>query len=323
MLGNTMRSAVITEPRAANIREVELPRPAPEEVLVRLEGCGVCGSNLPVWEGRPWFQYPVNPGSPGHEGWGVVAATGKDVRHVREGDRVAFLSERAFAEYDITHQDALVPLPAALDELAVPGEALGCVMNIWKRSQVQAGQTVAIVGLGFLGAALTSLASKAGARVIAVSKRPYSLEVARRMGASEVLTIGDNEQEVVDRVWQLTEGKGCECVIEAVGLAQPLNLAAKLCGVRARLVIAGFHQDGKREVDLQLWNWHGLDVINAHERDPAVYVQGMRAAVEALAAGDLPIEELITHRIPLAEAGRALELLRTRPDGFVKAVVLP
>src|SRR5690606_13965099 len=138
------------------------------------------------------------------------------------------------------------------------------------------------VGLGFLGAALTRLASRAGARVLAVSRRGSSLDVARRMGAAETFAIGDDDDELVERVWRLTEGKGCECVIEAVGLAQPLNLAAKLCGVRARLVIAGFHQDGKREVDLQLWNWRGLDVINAHERDVSEYVRGMREAIDAL-----------------------------------------
>ena len=69
-------------------------------MLIQLEGCGVCASSLPVWEGRPWFEYPRPPGNPGHEGWGRVIARGKAVERVALGDRVAFLSDRAFAEYD-------------------------------------------------------------------------------------------------------------------------------------------------------------------------------------------------------------------------------
>jgi threonine dehydrogenase-like Zn-dependent dehydrogenase len=140
---------------------------------------------------------------------------------------------------------------------------------------------VAIVGVGFLGALLTRLASGAGARVIAISRRPYSLEVARSMGADETIAM-DDHQRIIDRVAELTDGAMCDTVIEAVGQQWPLDLAAELTRERGRLVVAGYHQDGPRQVNMQLWNWRGLDVINAHERDPAVYLRGMRAAVEAV-----------------------------------------
>src|SRR5436190_7939026 len=122
--------------------------PTRGEVRVRLNQCGVCASNLPVWEGRPWFRYPLDSGAPGHEGWGVVDAIGDAVQTVREGDRVAFLSNRAYAEYDVTKSDALVHLPAALDGRRFPGEALGCAMNIFHRSMIRSGQTVAVIGAG-------------------------------------------------------------------------------------------------------------------------------------------------------------------------------
>jgi D-arabinose 1-dehydrogenase-like Zn-dependent alcohol dehydrogenase len=96
----TMRAAVVTAPGRVELHGVAIPEPGPTEVVVRLEGCGVCGSNGPVWEGREWFRYPLAPGAPGHEGWGRVAAAGRDVRTVREGDRVAALFGAAFAEYD-------------------------------------------------------------------------------------------------------------------------------------------------------------------------------------------------------------------------------
>jgi threonine dehydrogenase-like Zn-dependent dehydrogenase len=321
-----MRAAVITAPRTCAVEEVDTPVPAPDQVLIRVEGCGVCGSNLPLWEGRPWFTYPAPPGSLGHEGWGRIVALGTRARASAElqvGARVAFLSERAFADYDVASLDAVVPLPPTLDDQDVPGEPLGCVMNIWRRSAIQAGQTVAIVGLGFLGAMLTQLAVRAGARVIAISRRPWSLQLATALGAAETLELGDDQGAVVARVEALTGGALCERVIEVVGLAAPLELAAKLCGVRGRLVIAGFHQDGPRQIDMFLLNWRGLDVINAHERDPAAYVAGIRAAIDGVASRALQPDALYTDRIPLDRAGDAFELLRTRPDGFVKALVTP
>ena len=318
-----MRAAVITAPRTLELREVDVAAPGAEEVLIRVEGCGVCGSSLPLWEGRAWFSYPRPPGTPGHEGWGTVVAVGPEVSEVAPGQRVGFLSERAFAEYDVAPVTSIVALPAGPRYRDVPAEALGCAMNIWRRSGIETGQTVAVIGVGFLGALLVQIAARAGARVIAISQRPASLEVARRMGAAEAIVLGDDDAAIVARVEQLTGGDGCDRVIELAGAQRPLDLAAKLCRVRGRLVIAGFHQDGPRQVDMFLWNWRGLDVINAHEREPDAYVHGMAAALDRMSAGRLDPEPLYTHRVPLARAGEAFELLRLRPDGFVKALVIP
>jgi threonine dehydrogenase-like Zn-dependent dehydrogenase len=318
-----MRAAVISAPARCELQVVDTPAPVADQVLIQLEGCGVCGSNLPRWEGRPWFSYPAPPGNPGHEGWGRVVARGPDVHRLAIGDRVAFLSDHAFAEYDVAPERSAVALPAALDGQDVPGEALGCAMNILRRSAIEPGQTVAVVGVGFLGALVTQLAVRAGGRVIAISRRGSALELARRLGAVEAIELGDDDAPIVAKLEQLTGGALCERVVELVGLQRPLELAGKLCGVRGRLIIAGFHQDGPRQIDMFLWNWRGLDVINAHERDPSAYVAGIAAAVDALSSGRLAPASLYTHRVPLARAGEAFELLRTRPAGFVKAVVTP
>jgi threonine dehydrogenase-like Zn-dependent dehydrogenase len=317
-----MRAAVVAGPQQARIDEVALPEPGAGEVRLRLEGSGVCGSNLPLWEGRPWFQYPVPSGAPGHEGWGVVDAVGPGVRNLSLQDRVAALSYRAFAEYDVARADAVVPLPAALDGQPFPGEPLGCAVNIFRRSEVARGHTVVVIGIGFLGAVLTRLASHAGARVVAVSRRPFAREVARAQGADVVLPLDDHDR-VVREVERLTEGSGADRVIEAVGLQSPLDLAGRLTRVRGRLIVAGYHQDGVRQVDMQLWNWRGIDVINAHERDPGTALDGIRGAVDAIADGTLDPTPLYTHRFELARLGEALDTMRDRPDGFLKALVVP
>jgi threonine dehydrogenase-like Zn-dependent dehydrogenase len=288
---------------------------------VRLEGCGVCASNIPPFEGREWFRYPMAPGQLGHEAWGVVDAVGSDVLHFHVGDRVAMLSEKAYAEYDTCDESKVVSLPLGLEEVPFPAEPLGCAMNIFARSGIKAGQTVAIVGVGFLGAILTRLAQQANARVIAISRRAFSLNVARRMGAVETIPM-DDHCRIIEQVRQLTGGQFCDVVVECVGKEWPLNLSAELTRERGRLIVAGYHQDGMRSVNVQLWNWRGLDVINAHERDPKVYLAGMQAAVDAVATGKLDPAPLYTHQYPLGRLNEALQATKDRPDGFLKALVM-
>jgi threonine dehydrogenase-like Zn-dependent dehydrogenase len=315
-----MQACVIQAPGQAVLQDAPRPEPGPGQVLLHLEGSGVCASSLPLWEGRSWFDYPQPAGGPGHEGWGRVAAVGPGVTSVAVGDRVAALTYRAHAEYDLADAGSVVKLPEALAGKAVPGEPLGCAVNIFRRAEIRAGQTVAIVGIGFLGALLTQLATHVGATVIAISRREDSLAFARRFGAVHSIVMDDHHR-VIDQVKQITGDTWCQRVIECTGLEWPLQLASELCAVRGRLVIAGYHQDGMRQVNVQLWNWRGLDVINAHERDPQAYIDGMREAVELMHQGVLDPEPLYTHRLPLDRLGEALELTRTRPQGFMKALV--
>jgi threonine dehydrogenase-like Zn-dependent dehydrogenase len=126
---------------------------------------------------------------------------------------------------------------------------------------------------------------------------------------------------IIGQVKELTGGAFCERVIEAVGKQWPLDLAGELTGERGRMIVAGYHQDGARQVNMWLWNWRGLDVINAHERDPKIYLAGIREAVDAVAAGRLDPRPLYTDAFPLERLGDALDATRDRPDGFLKALV--
>lgn len=315
-----MRAAVLVEPGRFELRETALPEPGSRQVRIKLQGSGVCASNIPAFEGREWFNYPLKPGDLGHEGWGIVDAVGDEVTEVAVGDRVAALSFQAYAEYDLADADAVVKLPAALKRKPFPGEALGCAMNIFRRARIEPGQTVAIVGVGFLGGALTQLATRAGARVIAIARSPSSLSLAKLMGAAELVAM-DDHWKIIERVKGLTGGDLCPVVIECTGKQWPLDLAGELTGFGGRLVVAGFHQDGPRSVNMQLWNWRGIDVVNAHERDRKVCVQGMREAVAAVAARRFDPSPLFTHRYNLDELNAALKDCATRPEGFTKALV--
>jgi threonine dehydrogenase-like Zn-dependent dehydrogenase len=314
------RAAVIRSPGHIDISFTAIPRVGPREILVRMEGCGLCASNLPVWEGRPWFEYPREAGAPGHEGWGVVDRIGEDVLEISPGDRVALLSYHAFATYDIASAGNAVRIPPELENRPFPGEPLGCAVNVIRRSGLHEGQTVAIVGIGFLGALLVALAANAGANVIAIARRPCALDIARQQGAIQAIPMHDHNR-VVEEVKDLTGGIGCECVIEAVGAQWPLDLAGELVAERGRLVIAGYHQDGPRQVNMQLWNWRGIDVVNAHERDTATYMSGMWEAIRLIVSGKLNPDPLYTHRLPLENLQDAFTLMEERPEGFLKALI--
>lgn len=319
---SSMRAARIVGPRRIAVESAPIPDPGLNQVRFRVEGCGVCASNLGNWFGLPWSKYPMRPGESGHEAWGIVEAVGKGVTKVREGSRIAAISYDSFAEFDVVHEDALVPLPNSLAGAPFPGEALGCAMNIFERSRIEPGHVVAVIGAGFLGSLLVKLASERGARVIAISRRPWSLELAARMGAAEVVPM-DDHHGIIAKVTELTEGRLCDRVIEATGKQWPLDLAGELTRTRGMLIVAGYHQDGARQVNMQLWNWRGIDVVNAHERDTSVYVRGVRSAVEHVVENRLDPRPLVTHSFSLDQLDRALDITAERPDGFVKAVVVP
>ena len=313
------KSAIIEKPRSIAYLERERVPCGPEELLIRLEGVGLCASNIPIWEGREWFQYPLEPGVPGHEGWGIIEQKGERTDGFEIGQRVALLVGNAFSEYSLVPANDAVALPADLAEVPFPGEPLGCLMNIFRRADIQQGQTVAIIGLGFLGLGLIRLCKEKGANVLALSRRDSSLRMAAR-DADLCIKMRD-DYGVSQRVQEYTDGNGCERVIECTGKQGPLDLATEIIGDYGKLIIAGYHQDGMRNINLQKWNWKAIDVINAHERDAAKSRQGVIAAVEAVREGLIKPEELLSHAFDFEQIAEALELLRECPEGFVKAYI--
>src|SRR4051794_26859268 len=121
----SMRAVVLAGAGRIQVKESELPQPGAGQVRVRLEGCGVCASNLTPWAGPEWMQFPTEPGALGHEGWGVVDAVGDGVDGLKPGDRVAALSFKSYAQYDVAEANAVVKLPERLSGSPFPGEPLG------------------------------------------------------------------------------------------------------------------------------------------------------------------------------------------------------
>jgi threonine dehydrogenase-like Zn-dependent dehydrogenase len=312
------KSAVLVAPRKIEYQTFKMTSLGVNEILVQVLGVGMCASTIPLWEGRDWFSYPLAPGAPGHEGWGLVVEKGEEVSTFEIGQRVSYLSGNAFSEYiKISSKDAVL-LPDFMDNMDFPGEPFGCLMNIFDRSDIQSGQTVAVIGLGFLGQGLVELISQRGAKVIAISRRKSALDHAEK---ADLRILMKDHHQILSAVSQFTEGKGCDRVIECTGKQWPLDIAGEIIGEYGKLIIAGYHQDGLRNVNLQQWNWKALDVINAHERNADVYIQGMEKAIEAIEQKELDPTKLITHQYSFEQLSVAFQTLSECPEGYIKGVI--
>jgi threonine dehydrogenase-like Zn-dependent dehydrogenase len=230
------------------------------------------------------------------------------------------ISYNAFAEFDKAHYSYIVRLPDTISKKPFPGEPLACAVNVFKRGRIEKGQTVLVIGTGFLGCLLIKLLKNAGASVIAVSRRGTSLEFARKAGADH-LVIFKEYYETIREIKSIS-GDGLTRVFEATGTQTALDLATDLVAERGTIIIAGYHQDGKRSINMQQWNWKGIDVVNAHERDPWVYISGLKEAITLTEEKVLDPNEFITHYFDLADINNAFQLLRDRPESFMKSVII-
>ena len=168
---------------------------------------------------------------------------------------------------------------------------------------------------------LVQLAKNAGAKMIAISRRPSALALAKALGADEGLPMEDHRQ-LIEQVKDLTQGQYCERVIEATGKQWPLDLAGELTAEREKLMVAGFHQNGLRQVNMQPWNWRGIeDVINAHKRAPEIYIEGIRRMVNAVVQGEMNPFPLFTHFFSKEQIQEAFQTHQQKPEGFIKALI--
>ena len=307
-----MRALKFVAPRRPECVDVAEPQPGPREVLVRVGACGVCGSDLNVWRGAPGVGFPLPSGAPGHETWGHVAALGSAVTELSVGQPVTGLMWNGFAELGVGAAEHLLAVPAEFGPEPLLGEPLACAMNVVHRAQIRKGDRVAIVGFGYLAALVAHLLPREVGEWVAISRRAESRALAMSLGAQAAYDFSD----VPECAWD-----SFPVVVEAAGVQQALDFATWLTAYGGRLVVAGYHADGPRTVNMQTWNWKGIDVINAHARQPGVYIASLQQAFAVLRQRRLPA--LVSHVWPLDRAADAFVAAESRPAGFVKGVICP
>ncbi len=314
-----MKQSVIVQPRQSIVEERPIPPVGAEDVLVRVRACGVCASELHGWQGGggPY------PREFGHEVVGEVVETGSQVCQFKPGMRVTGLFYKGFAEYACAQQSLVVEIPAGVEYEAALGEPLACILSGARRTHVELGDTVVLVGLGYMGLLMLQAARLRGpARIIAVDPRPEAREAALRFGADETYAPEAVPARLKMTQWsQIGQGYGANVVFESSGTQGGLALAGQMVREHGVLSLVGWHQGGPRQVDVELWNWKAFDVINAHERRMDYLVDCMRRGLALVAAGKLDPTGLVTHRFSIDEVDMAFQALVDKPDGFVKAVI--
>jgi threonine dehydrogenase-like Zn-dependent dehydrogenase len=316
--GRTRRS-VLVAPRRCEVEEAGAPSPGPGEVLVEVLLNGICASEVELWSAGP--PAPPTPAETvlGHEPVGRVVALGAGVAGraeggLAEGDLVAGRLTSSFADLVVARAEDAVRVPEGVPLQAAMAEPLGCVVEALRRTRVDVGDRVAVVGLGFMGLCLLQLlALEPLAEVVGVDPREESRAHALAHGASRALA---PEEALADGGLR----DGVDVVFEVTGVQAGLDLATSLSREHGALTITGYHQ-GVRQVDAQQWNWKALDVVNGHVRDSRRLAESTRRGLALVAAGRLDYGALFTHRYALGDVDDGYRALVEKPPGFVKAYV--
>lgn len=314
----TVKAAVIAGPGNLEIIEAPIPGTGPNQALIKIKICGICASEYHLWRtgtdlGRPF----------GHEYVGVIVAVGDSVTKRRIGDRVTSRTYGAFAEYIVEHEDNLVAVPDELDAKEAMGEPLSCIISGALRTDVRPGDSVCIVGTGFMGLGfLQMMRAKGAVRVIAVDVRAEGLAHALHLGADEAYL--PHEVPKADKVLfgeLALFQNGVDVVVESSGSQAGLDLASDMVRAHGVLSIVGYHQSGVRNVDMRLWNWKAITVVNAHERRDWRHVDYIATAFRLIQAGRLNIKDMITHSYAFEDINAAFTALAEKPAGYIKGYV--
>ncbi len=316
-----MRYSQLVAPQRSEVIDAPTPEPKRGEVLVRITACGVCASELHPWQDGV-ASYPARLG---HEPVGVIESVGPEVTKVAVGDRVTGLCAPSFGDHGIAREEHLLTVPDCLPDHGALGEPLACLVNALRRTPVELGDRVALVGLGYMGLGFLQLLKLRGpGRIVAIDVRKDARRKAHELGADEVY----HPSEVPDtysltRFQDWDSDRGFDVVVEASGTQPGLTLAGTLVRAHGVLSILGYHQGGMREVDVQMWNWKAIDVVNAHVRRRDDLMESMRIGLTLEEKGLIDLGSLVTHRFGLDDVDHAYAALRDKPQGFIKAVVKP
>jgi threonine dehydrogenase-like Zn-dependent dehydrogenase len=315
-----MRLAVLERSQEFALIDEPVPAIAPNEVLLRVGACGVCASELDMFAGLaghadyPWY--------PGHEVAGTIERVGDEVRGLAPGDTVAaWVTVRGYSEYIAVRAEHCFDAGDAPPEVAL-GEPLGCAVNAVELAGIKLGDDVVIIGAGFMGHLVHKLVLLRGPRqVIVADARQDALKRAEAFGASR--TVDVTRESLVDAVKEATAGTGADVVLEVTGSQMPLEAAGAVARMSGTVAIVGYHQGEPRSIPLGVWNWMAFKIVNAHFRDVSTILGGMRAGMRLLTSGRISLDELVTHRFDLDDIDSAFRTAIDKPDGFVKATVIP
>lgn len=334
-----MKAVVIREPGHVALEEKEIPIPQAGFVRVKVKAAAVCATDLEVVDGNIPANYPITPG---HEWSGIVDAVGSEEdgvwlgrrvvgsndvvclkcdacrsgrwRYCSQFEEIGFKRDGAYAEYVIVPSYGLCELPDHVSFVhGALCEPLGVALGTLEKTGAGFGDTLVIIGAGSIGLCLLAAAKAMGMRQIVVAAATEKrLEIARRMGAE--YTVATADHDLIEEVKKIHPW-GADVVIDATGIETCIQQSLKLAKKGGTVALAGYGRGKVMQICIDDIHINNLRVIGAGNN-----WNQHKKAVSLMAAGMVDIEHFVTARLRLEEFEKALELARTRPVGFVKAV---
>jgi len=351
----TMRAAVLYgEGDMRLVDDYPVPQPGPDEVLIKVAACAICGTDPKIlahgWPNHP----PYGQFIFGHEYTGTVAALGPRVTGLAVGDPVAvephkgcgvcancrdglyttclnygqagkghrhygFSTNGGYAEYACNHVNSVYKVPAGmpLDQATLITTAATSLYGIRRIGGIQAGETVVVSGPGPIGLMAVAMARLLGAgTIILTGTRSERLALGHDLGAD--LLLNTREEHVVERVLELTGGVGASAVLECAGTLQAAADAVEMAKKNGRVALIAMYKEPAPLNVNKIVQWN-ITVAGSK-------AEGERSLAQALALlgrGTVDLSPLITHRFPLGDIHAAFETAEKRLGGAIKVVVIP
>jgi len=342
-----MKSVVFVAPNKITIKKIETPKISKDDVLMKVKAAAICNAtDMHFLKGEiPGIKYPLLPGKPGHECSGEVIKLGENVKQLKIGDRVVpgplyalpcgecyyctrgmqelcenpSEADFAYAEYLKVPAKYCYQLPGnvSFSEGALI-DLLACALHGANRADFSIGESVTIIGQGPAGLLLTQLARLAGIdKIITCDIYDSRLTVSKKLGAD--FTVNTSKKNLIERVLKLTDMKGCDVAIDAVGKPFIASQTVEILKPKGRAIIFGFHLK-PAEINLAKVFERELE-LKASFR--TVGELDYRLAVNLVANKKVDLKTLITHTMPLEQINTALELIGKGAEGAIKIILKP
>jgi L-iditol 2-dehydrogenase len=342
-----LKAAFLTGLRRLEIREVPQPQIRDDsEVLLRVDVVGVCGSDVHVYrEGQIGGLAAQFPWIVGHECAGTVAATGKSVRRLRKGTRVAvdpliscgqcdqcrigrrhtcrnqlFLATPgqapgAMAEYLVIPACCCYPIPDSITFVqAALAEPLSIALHARNLANMKPRQSAAVLGCGPIGLSVLAALRHAGAgRVYATDLIDRRLEMARQFGAD---WIGSPKRQDIVAEISRAEPTGVDYVFECAGQQETIDQGVRILRPGGTLLLVGIPEEDRISIEIHPARRHELTLQNVRRQNDCV-----REAIDMVADGKVDLDAMATHHFNLGDSQAAFETVCERRDGVIKAII--
>ena len=322
-MAERMLAARVMSRGEIRILPADKPELSPDHAVIRPMILSICGSDLHRLCCLPDEDYPLAPGTSGHEMIGVVEAVDAPGSEIKAGEVVLALApkDNAMAEYFLAAREDILPVPQGCElESMLMAQQLGSVIHDCKRLPNLIGKDAAVIGQGSAGLFFDFMLRRLGAqRVIGIDLELARVLAAKKFGATHGVQVPSTD--AYEAVMEITDGRLVDLVVEAAGESDAINLAPKLVKVYGQLLFFGVPRLRTFSFDFYTFfrKYCHTNSISGTAKEPGRV--SVRSALNVIADGEIDVSSMITHRFPFEQVREAYELVRTRTDGVIKVII--